>query len=102
MTKNNNIIIEGEVVVINNKEDYYKIKNKVILVAKNTHPDLVVVINKIEAIVVEVNNKLCHAAIIAREFKKPLLMGATGITKNLKTGDTVQINLVQKNIKKIK
>ncbi len=102
MKKDNNEIIKGEVVVINDKKDYYKIKNKVILVAKNTHPDLVIGINKIKAIVVEVDNKLCHAAIIAREFKKPILMGINNITKKLKTGDNVQINFFQKTIKKIK
>ncbi len=102
MEKDNNIIIEGEIVIINNKRDYYKIKNKVILVAKNTHPDLVIVIDKIKAIVVEVDNKLCHAAIIAREFKKPVLMGVDNVTKNFKTGNKVIINFNQKTIKKIK
>ncbi len=102
MQKNDNIVIKGKVVVINSKKDYYKIKNKVILVAKNTHPDLVIVINKIEAIVVEVDNKLCHAAIIAREFKKPILMGVSNVTKNLKTGDSIRIDFSQKTIKKIK
>ncbi len=102
MIKDGNIIIKGKVAVINNKKDYYKIKNEAILFAKNTHPDLVVVINKIKAIVVEVDNKLCHAAIIAREFKKPILMGMKNITKSFETGDQVIINLDKKTIEKRK
>ncbi len=94
-------IIKGKVIVINDKEDYYRIKDKVILVAKNTTPDLVVVINNIEAIVTEIDNKLCHAAIIAREFNKPLLMGVNEATKKFRTGDEVMIDFDSKIIKTI-
>ena len=96
-----NKIIEGKIVVINDKRDYYKIRDRVILIAKNTTPDLVVVINKIEAIVTEIDNKLCHAAIIAREFNKPLLMGIDKATKKFKTGDRVMIDFDNKIIKTI-
>jgi len=94
--------MRGKIVVINNKEDYYKIKDGVILVAKNTTPDLVIVIDKIEAIVTEVDNKLCHAAIIAREFNKPLLMGINDATKNFRTGDKAIIDFDKKTIEKLK
>lgn len=96
-----NNIIKGKVVVIKNKQDYYDMKDKVILVAENTHPDLVIVINKIQAIVTEIDNKLCHAAIVAREFDKPLLMGVVDATKKFKTGDIVVINFDNKFIHKI-
>ncbi len=102
MKINDNLIIKGKSVVIRDREDYYKIEDNVILFAKNTHPDLVVVIDKIEAIVVEVDNKLCHPAIIAREFKKPILMGIKDVTKKFKTGDSVLINFNQKTVKKMK
>lgn len=93
--------IKGKIVVINSKEDYYKIKDRVILVAKNTTPDLVIVINNIEAIVTEIDNKLCHAAIIAREFNKPLLMGVNEVTKKFKTGDEVMVDFDNKIIRTI-
>ncbi len=102
MKKDGNIIINGEIAVIKRREDYYKIKKEVILFAKNTHPDLVVVIDKIRAIVVEVDNKLCHPAIIAREFKKPILMGIDDITKKFKTGDNVTIDFGQRTVRKTK
>ena len=95
-------IIKGNVTIIMNKKDYYSIKEKTILIAKNTHPDLVIVKNRIEAIVTEMDNKLCHAAIIAREFKIPLLMGIKNATKRFKTNDKVIIDLKNKSIFKIK
>jgi len=95
-------VIKGRVTVIKNKRDYYGIKKEAILVAKNTHPELIIAINKIKAIVTEIDNKLCHAAIIAREFDKPLLMGVANATKNFKTGDKVMIDFDNKIINKIK
>ena len=95
-------IIKGKITVIRNKKDYYSIKEKTILVAKNTHPDLVIVINKIDAVITEIDNKLCHAAIIAREFKIPLLMGVKNATKRFKTNDKAIVNLKNKSIFKIK
>lgn len=94
--------ITGKVAVIKDKKDYYKIKKEVILVAKNTHPDLVLVINKIQAIVIEIDNKLCHAAIIAREFNKPLLMGIKNATKKFQSGDKIIIDFDNKTVNKIR
>ena len=95
-------VIKGKVTIIRNKKDYYDIKGKTILVAKNTHPDLVIVIGKIKAIVTEIDNKLCHAAIIAREFKIPLLMGVKNATKRFKTNEKVIVDIENKSISKIK
>jgi len=95
-------IISGKITIIKNKRDYYKINEKTILVAKNTHPDLVIVINSIKAIVTEIDSKLCHAAIIAREFDKLLLMGVKNATKEFKTGDRVMIDFDNKTIKRLK
>jgi pyruvate,water dikinase len=102
MEKGNQKILKGQATVIKARKDYYETKERVILVAKNTSPDLVVVIDRIKAIVVEVDSKLCHAAIIAREFKKPLLMGVIDATKNFKTGDKIIVDFNKKTIKKIK
>jgi len=93
-------IIRGKIEVVKNKKDYYKIKNDVILIVKEATPDLTIVINKIKAIITEVDNKLCHAAIIAREFNKPILMGVEDATKKFKTGEEIIINLDKKIINK--
>ena len=95
-------IIKGKVAVVKKKEDYYRLKGKVILVVKKAEPDLVLVIDKVRAIVTEIDNKFCHAAIVAREFRKPILMGVRDAIKNFRNGDEVLINLDNKTINKIK
>ncbi|MDD5552017.1 MAG: PEP-utilizing enzyme [Candidatus Pacebacteria bacterium] len=94
-------IIQGKVVVIKNDDDYYNIKEESILIAENTTPEVMVAIKKLKAIVTEIDNKLCHAAIIAREFQKPLLMGIDNTTNKFKTGERIVIDFQKKAIKKI-
>lgn len=95
-------LIRGKAKIIKSKMDYYSLKDETILIAKNTTPDLVVIINKIKVIVTEINNELCHAAIVAREFNKPFLIGISDATKRFKTGDQVIIDLDNKTINKAK
>jgi phosphohistidine swiveling domain-containing protein len=95
-------VIKGKVTIIKKRDDYYHLRNKAILIIKKAEPDLVIVINKVQAIVTEVDNNLCHAAIIAREFRKPILMGVKNAVKNFRNGDKVLINFDNKTIFKIK
>jgi phosphoenolpyruvate synthase/pyruvate phosphate dikinase len=95
-------IISGRVTIIRSEKDYYKINKPVVLVARNTHPDVVIAIKKIKAIVTEIDNRLCHAAIIAREYDIPLLMGMENATKEFKTGDKVIVDFNRKMICKMK
>jgi pyruvate,water dikinase len=95
-------IITAKITVIKSPKDYYRIKSETILVAKNTCPDIVIAINKVRGIITEVDNKLCHAAIIAREFDKPILMGVGNATRKFKTGDKIIVDFDNKVIKKIK
>jgi phosphoenolpyruvate synthase/pyruvate phosphate dikinase len=95
-------IIQGKVFIVRSEKDYYKINKPVILVARNTHPDIVIAIKKVKAIVIEIDNRLCHAAIISREYGVPLLMGVEDATKNFKIGDKVMVDFNSKKICKIK
>lgn len=95
-------IIEGKVFLVQSEKDYYKIKKDIILIAEGTHPDIVIAIKKVKAIVVEIDNKLCHTAIIAREYDIPLLMGVENVTKEFKTGDKVIVDFNAKTICKTK
>lgn len=93
-------IIKGRAAVIRKVSDYYRINGPVIIVAKNTTPDITVVMSYVTAIITEIDNKLCHAAIIAREYGKPLLMGQAGITRKLKNGDMIEVDIIKKSISK--
>ena len=83
------MIIQGKVKIIRNPDDYCKIKSTVVIVARNTTPDIVMVMDKVAGIITEVDNKFCHAAIIAREYDIPLAMGCEKATKRFKNGESV-------------
>ncbi|MEA2112960.1 MAG: PEP-utilizing enzyme [Patescibacteria group bacterium] len=95
-------MIKGKIFVIKRRlwktEDLLGFKDGMILIVKNTTPDVTVIIDKVKAIVTEINSPLCHAAIIAREYNKPILMGVEEVTKQFNTGEEVAINLENETI----
>lgn len=92
------MVIRGQVLVAKSKADYYSCGEEQILVVRDVLPDIVLFMNRISVIITEVNNPLCHAAIVAREFKKPILMGIRGATKKFTTGEVAEVNLDKKEV----
>jgi phosphohistidine swiveling domain-containing protein len=63
-----------------------------ILVTGMTRPEFMTYIKKASAIVTDVGGILCHAAITAREFKIPCVVGTVNATKILKDGKSIIID----------
>ncbi len=63
-----------------------------VLVSEMTTPDLVPLMQKAVAIVTDNGGILSHAAIVARELKKPCIVGTGNATQILKDGDNVVID----------
>lgn len=63
-----------------------------ILISPMTIPDFIPAIKKAAAIVTDEGGVLSHAAIVAREFEKPTVVGTTIVTKRLQDGDIVEVN----------
>ncbi len=63
-----------------------------ILVASMTRPEYVSAMKKAAAFVTDEGGITCHAAIIAREMKKPCIIGTKIATKVLKDGDLVDVD----------
>ena len=59
-------------------------------------------ISKVKAIVTNEGGILCHAAIIAREFKKPCIVGTKIATQVLHDGDLVEVDANKGIVKIIK
>jgi len=78
-----------------------KLNHGDILVTPMTTATMVPLIRKAGGIVTNEGGVLCHAAIIAREFKKPCIIGTKFATKIFKTGDMVEVDAEQGIIKKI-
>ncbi len=72
-----------------------------ILVAGMTRPDYLSLMKKAAAFVTDGGGILCHAAIVARELKKPCVIGTQKATKIFKDGDTVEVDANEGIVRKI-
>lgn len=82
----------GVVRVMKRKEQIRDAQEGDILVATMTTPDFVPAMRKAAAIVTDEGGIMCHAAIVAREMKKPCVIGTKFATQMLKDGDLVEVN----------
>ncbi len=72
-----------------------------ILVAGMTRPEYLPLMKKAAAFVTDSGGILSHAAIVARELKKPCIIGTQIATKVLKNGDMVEVDAERGIVKKI-
>jgi len=84
--------VRGRVVIIRDKSDFRKSRKGCILVAAMTTPDFIGAMEKAAAFITDEGGITCHAAIIAREMKKPCIIGTKIATKVLRDGDLVEVD----------
>jgi len=82
----------GEVVVINKKSEFSKMKPGKILVTTMTRPDFMPLMRQAAAVVTDEGGITSHAAIISRELKIPCIIGTKVGTKVLHDGYQVEVN----------
>ncbi len=92
----------GSVRVVLQARDSHKVKPGEILVATMTTPDYIIGMQKAIAFVTDEGGLTCHAAIVAREMKKPCIVASRFATKMLKDGDRVEIDIKQGTVKFVK
>lgn len=85
-------IVIGKVKIIMSKSKIQSIKNKEILVTSMTTPEYLPAMKKAIAFVTDEGGITCHAAIVAREMKKPCIIGTKIATQVLKDGDLVEVD----------
>jgi len=93
-------LVRGRARVVNNHKDMALFKQGEILVTNNTTPEFVPLMKKAKAIVTEQGGMTNHAAIVSRELRVVCIVGVSGITRVLKTGDLVEVD-ADKGIVKI-
>jgi phosphoenolpyruvate synthase/pyruvate phosphate dikinase len=91
----------GKVKIIKSAKDNMKVKKGDIVVAIMTTPNFIPALEKAAAFITDEGGITCHAAIIAREMKKPCIIGTKNATKLLKDGDIIKVD-ADKGIIKIK
>lgn len=84
--------VQGIVRICLSLESINTFKTGEILVASMTRPEYVSAMKKAAAFVTNEGGITCHAAIIARELKKPCVIGTKIATKVLKDGDLVEVD----------
>ena len=82
----------GTVRVVNNYNKSVNFQEGEILVTSMTTPEMVPIMKLATAFVTDEGGITCHAAIVAREMKKPCVIGTKLATKVLKDGDFVEVD----------
>lgn len=85
-------IAKGHVRRVMGHKQVNKLKIGEILVSPMTLPDFLPAMKKAAAFVTDEGGMLCHAAIVARELKKPCIVGTKFATQILKDGDLVEVD----------
>ena len=85
-------LVEGPARVILAVEQLADVKDGEILVAPFTQASWTPVFARIAAAVTDAGGVMCHAAIIAREYNLPAVLGTGSATKRIATGDLIRVD----------
>ena len=98
-------LVKGKVKVIPfslKPEEYLsKFKEGEILVSTTTGPEMVIIMEKAAAIVTDEGGLMSHAAIVAREFNIPCVVGTKYATEVFKDGDMIEVNAHNGIVRKV-
>jgi len=90
--------VNGEVVIVTSPND--SVDDGKIVVVPSTSPSYVPLMRKAKALVTDHGGMMSHAAIVAREFNLPCIVGTKQATKVLQNGDKVVLDLVKGEVNK--
>lgn len=82
----------GRVCIIHGPEEFYKLNKGDILVCPLTDPEWTPLFKVAGAVVADTGAALSHAAIVAREYGIPAVLGVGFATTKYKDGDTICVN----------
>jgi pyruvate,water dikinase len=85
-------VTEGIARVLRDVNDIGQIREGEILVCPVTAPSWAPVFGKIKAAVSDIGGTMSHAAIVAREYGMPAVVGTGHATKRIKTGQRVRVD----------
>jgi pyruvate,water dikinase len=85
-------VVEGVARVLRNVNDIGQIREGEILVCPVTAPSWGPVFGKIKAAVSDIGGTMSHAAIVAREYGLPAVVGTGQATQRIKTGQRLRVD----------
>ncbi|RNM17393.1 PEP-utilizing enzyme [Nocardioides pocheonensis] len=85
-------VYEGPARLVESSDDFGRIRQGDVLVTRMTSPYFNVVLPMLGAIVTDRGGQLCHAAIVAREYGIPGIVGTRDATRTIRDGDRVRVD----------
>jgi pyruvate,water dikinase len=85
-------VAEGRARVVLHPDGLAQLEDGEILVAPSTSPSWTPVFARLAAAVSETGGVMCHAAIVAREYGLPAVVGAMNATSTINTGDRLRVD----------
>lgn len=85
-------IVRGIARIVLNSQNIEEFNEGDILVTGMTRPDFLGFMAKAAAFVTDEGGVTCHAAIVAREFKKPCIIGTKHATRRIKNGQLIEVD----------
>jgi pyruvate,water dikinase len=87
-----NGVVEGPACVIKSVEEISRLKQGDILVCQITNPTWAPIFQKIAGAVSDIGGSMSHAAIVAREFGLPAVVGTGNATSRIKNGQRLRVD----------
>lgn len=85
-------VATGKACVVERVEDFDKVEEGTILVCHFTEPEWTPLFAKVKAAVTDTGGELSHAAIVAREYGMPAVLGVGNATSIIKDGDELIVD----------
>jgi rifampicin phosphotransferase len=85
-------VAEGVARVVAGQSDFARIQSGDILVTTTTTPAWTPLFPSLAGLVTETGGILCHAAVVAREYGLPAVVGASGATRAIQDGARIRID----------
>jgi pyruvate,water dikinase len=85
-------VVEGVARVVLTVEQFDRVRKGDIVVCQMTNPAWVALFTKMAGLVTDAGGLTSHAAVLAREFAIPAVIGTSSATRKIKDGDRIRVN----------
>ena len=85
-------VVEGPACVVRSVEEISRLKHGDILVCQVTNPTWAPIFQKIAGAVSDIGGSMSHAAIVAREYGLPAVVGTGSATSRIKDGQRIRVD----------
>ena len=85
-------VVEGLAHVVLTVDQFDRVRKGDIVVCQMTNPAWVALFTKMAGLVTDAGGLTTHAAVLAREFAIPAVIGTSSATRTIKDGDRIRVN----------